>query len=133
MHQNSCRPKGDEDALSGKRGVETYRALGASRVTISVGEVLSSLQVGVVNGFDNTPIITQAWGESGNQVFLKYSSYLPTCSNHYEQGWFDSLTPEQQKIMRDNAQKLENKGRKMVRGLEPALMKTLITKIKFVT
>ena len=104
--------------------VETYRALGASPVTISVGEVLSSLQTGVVNGFDNTPIITQALG--WNQAIKYFSNtrhiYQPALII-MNKAWFDSLTPEQQKIMRDNAQKLENKGRKMVRGLEPALMK----------
>lgn len=104
--------------------VETYRALGASPVTISVGEVLSSLQTGVVNGFDNTPIITQALG--WNQAIKFFSNtrhiYQPALII-MNKTWFDGLSPEQQKIMRDNAQKLEKKGRKMVRGLEPALMK----------
>jgi TRAP-type C4-dicarboxylate transport system substrate-binding protein len=104
--------------------VETYRALGASPVTISVGEVLSSLQTGVVNGFDNTPIITQALG--WNQAIKFFSNtrhiYQPALII-MNKAWFDGLSPEQQKIMRDNAQKLEKKGRKMVRGLEPALMK----------
>ena len=104
--------------------VETYRALGASPVTISVGEVLSSLQTGVVNGFDNTPIITQALG--WNQAIKFFSNtrhiYQPALII-MNKAWFESLTPEQQKIMRTNAKKLENKGRKMVRGLEPALMK----------
>ena len=104
--------------------VETYRALGASPVTISVGEVLSSLQTGVVNGFDNTPIITQALG--WNQAIKYFSNtrhiYQPALII-MNKAWFESLSPAQQKIMRDNAKKLENKGRKMVRGLEPALMK----------
>ena len=104
--------------------VETYRALGASPVTISVGEVLSSLQTGVVNGFDNTPIITQALG--WNQAIKYFSNtrhiYQPALII-MNKAWFESLSPAQQKIMRENAKKLENKGRKMVRGLEPALMK----------
>ena len=104
--------------------VETYRALGASPVTISVGEVLSSLQTGVVSGFDNTPIITQALG--WNQAIKFFSNtrhiYQPALII-MNKAWFDGLTEEQQKIIRENAMKLEKKGRKMVRGLEPALMK----------
>ena len=104
--------------------VETYRALGASPVTISVGEVLSSLQTGVVNGFDNTPIITQALG--WNQAIKYFSNtrhiYQPALII-MNKAWFDGLSPEQQEILRSNGQKLENKGRKMVRKLEPYLMK----------
>ena len=104
--------------------VETYRALGASPVTISVGEVLSSLQTGVVNGFDNTPIITQALG--WNQAIKYFTNtrhiYQPALIIMNKE-WFDGLTPEQQKIVRTNGMKLEKKGRKMVRKLEPLLMK----------
>lgn len=104
--------------------VETYRALGASPVTISVGEVLSSLQTGVVNGFDNTPIITQALG--WNQAIKFFSNtrhiYQPALIIMNKE-WFDGLSPEQQQILRTNGMKLEAKGRKMVRKLEPALMK----------
>jgi TRAP-type C4-dicarboxylate transport system substrate-binding protein len=107
--------------------VETYRALGASPVTISVGEVLSSLQTGVVNGFDNTPIITQALG--WNQAIKFFSNtrhiYQPALII-MNKSWFDGLTPEQQKIIRDNAMKLEKKGRIMVRGFEPVLMKNFV-------
>lgn len=103
--------------------VETYRALGASPVTISVGEVLSSLQTGVVSGFDNTPIITQALG--WNQAISYFSNtrhiYQPALII-MNKAWFDGLTPEHQKILREAAMKLEKKGRKMVRELEPALM-----------
>jgi TRAP-type C4-dicarboxylate transport system substrate-binding protein len=103
--------------------VETYRALGASPVTISVGEVLSSLQTGVVNGFDNTPIITQALG--WNQAIKFFSNtrhiYQPALII-MNKAWFDSLSEEHQKLMRETAMKMEKRGRKMVRKLEPALM-----------
>ena len=40
--------------------IEMYRALGALPVPISVTEVLTALQTGVVDGFDNTPLFTFA-------------------------------------------------------------------------
>jgi TRAP-type C4-dicarboxylate transport system substrate-binding protein len=107
--------------------VETYRALGASPVTISVGEVLSSLQTGVVNGFDNTPIITQALG--WNQAIKFFTNtrhiYQPALII-MNKSWFDGLSPDQQKLIRENGMKLEKKGRKMVRSIEPALMKNFV-------
>ena len=102
--------------------VETYRALGASPVTIPVSEVLSSLQTGVVSGFDNTAIITQALG--WNQAI----KYFTTTQHIYQPAlivmnkkWFESLSPEQQEAMKSEGAKLEAKGRKMVRQLAEPL------------
>jgi TRAP-type C4-dicarboxylate transport system substrate-binding protein len=101
----------------------TYRALGASPAAISVGEVLSSLQTGVVSGFDNTPLFAQAVGWS------QAVKYFSTTRHIYQpaliianKAWFDALSPEFQKLIVEEGLKLEKKGRKMVRALEPALM-----------
>ena len=103
--------------------VETYRALGASPVTIPVSEVLSSLQTGVVSGFDNTAIITQALG--WNQAI----KYFSTTQHIYQpalivmnKAWFEGLSAEQQAMVREHGQKLESKGRAMVRKLAPKLL-----------
>ena len=103
--------------------VETYRALGASPVTISVGEVLSSLDSGVVVGFDNTPIIAQAlgWSEKITHFSNTRHIYQPALII-MNKAWFDGLSEEQQKIIREKGKELEQIGRKMVRQLEPALM-----------
>ena len=88
--------------------VETYRALGASPVTISVGEVLSSLQTGVVDGFDNTPLFTQAVG--WNQAV----KYYTTTRHIYQPAlivanleWYQKLPEDLQKLLIDEGLKLE--------------------------
>jgi TRAP-type C4-dicarboxylate transport system substrate-binding protein len=108
--------------------LETYRALGASPVPIPVSEVLTSLQTGIVKGFDNTAIITQALG--WNQGVKFYSTtqhiYQPALIVMNKK-WFDSLSPEQQAIMKEHGKKLEVIGRKKVRKLTPILMQNFKT------
>ena len=108
--------------------LETYRALGASPVPIPVSEVLTSLQTGIVKGFDNTAIITQALG--WNQGVKFYSTtqhiYQPALIVMNKK-WFDSLSPEHQAIMREHGKKLEKIGRKKVRKLTPILMQNFKT------
>ena len=108
--------------------LETYRALGASPVPIPVSEVLTSLQTGIVKGFDNTAIITQALG--WNQGVKYYSTtqhiYQPALIVMNKK-WFDSLSPEQQAIMKEHGKKLETIGRKKVRKLTPILMQNFKT------
>lgn len=103
--------------------LETYRALGASPVPIPVSEVLTSLQTKIVKGFDNTAIITQALG--WNQGVKYYSTtqhiYQPALIVMNKK-WFESLSPEQQAIMKEHGRKLETVGRKKVRKLTPILM-----------
>lgn len=108
--------------------LETYRALGASPVPIPVSEVLTSLQTGIVKGFDNTAIITQALG--WNQGVKYYSTtqhiYQPALIVMNKK-WFDSLSPEHQAIMKEHGTKLEQVGRKKVRQLTPVLMQNFKT------
>jgi TRAP-type transport system periplasmic protein len=103
--------------------VETYRALGASPVTISVGEVLSSLQTGVVKGFDNTPIIAQALGWSQAVKYFSTSRHIyQPALIIINKAWLDALPEDLQKIVLDTGRAMEKKSRKAVRKLEPALM-----------
>ncbi len=103
--------------------VETYRALGASPVTISIGEVMSALQTGVVEGFDNTPLFTQA---ASLQQAIRYY----TVSEHIyqpafvivNQKWFDGLPDDVRTALQESAGKLVAKGRKAVRALGPLLL-----------
>jgi len=103
--------------------VETYRALGASPVTISVGEVLSALQTGVVEGFDNTPLYTQAvsWYQAVDHFTVTEHIYQPALIVANKK-WFDSLPKDIQDIMLEVGAKLTQKGRKKVRALGPALL-----------
>ena len=103
--------------------LETYRALGASPNPIAVGEVLSSLQTGHVDGFDNTPLFTQA--VSWHQAVTHYSTtrhiYQPALVVA-NKAWFDGLPEGMREIILKKAAALEEKGRRLVRALEPALM-----------
>ncbi len=106
--------------------VETYRALGASPVTISVGEVASSLQTGVVDGFDNTPLFTQAagWNQQVQYYSVSRHIYQPAVIV-VNKAWYDGLSPDMQAAILEPAKGLEKKGRRAVRALEPLLLKNL--------
>jgi TRAP-type transport system periplasmic protein len=106
--------------------VEMYRALGASPVTISVGEVMSSLQTGVVDGFDNTPLFTQAvsWHQGVKFFTLTEHIYQPALIVA-NKDWFDALPADIQASIIDPGKKLEKKGRKAVRALGPLLVENL--------
>ncbi len=104
----------------------TYRALGAEPVAISVGEVMSSLQTGVVSGFDNTPLFTQAvsWHQAIKYYTLTEHIYQPALL-FVNSDWYDKLPPEVQKAV-DSPELyagLEKKGRKAVRSLNGPLLK----------
>ena len=59
--------------------LEMYRALGAAPVPITVTEVLSALQTGLVDGFDNTPLFTVAasWHQSVGFFTVSQHIYQP--------------------------------------------------------
>lgn len=110
--------------------LEMYRALGASPVAIAVPEVLPALQTGVVNGFDNTALFTQAasWNQGIQHFSLTEHIYQPAVIVANKE-WFDALSPEIQKVMMDAAtgaeagkKSLEQKGRLAVRALTQPLL-----------
>jgi len=103
--------------------VATYRALGASPVTISVGEVMSSLQTGLVDGFDNTPLFTQAvsWHQGIKYFTVTQHIYQPAVIIA-NKAWFDAQPADIQAILLKPLPKLTVKGRKAVRVLGTALL-----------
>ncbi len=103
--------------------LETYRALDASPVPISGGEVMSSLQTGVVDGFDNTALITQAtgWNQAIKYFSLTEHIYQPAfiIAN---KAWFDALPKEHQDLFINIGKTLEKDGKKMVRDMTTPLL-----------
>jgi tripartite ATP-independent transporter DctP family solute receptor len=103
--------------------LEIYRALGASPVPIAVTEVLSSLQTRVVDGFDNTPLFTFAasWYHGIQHFTLSEHTYQPgvVVAN---KAWFQSLSPEDQKVLLEDAEGEARRGRLAVRELNPLLI-----------
>jgi TRAP-type C4-dicarboxylate transport system substrate-binding protein len=110
--------------------VETYEALGASPVPIDVGNTLTSIQTGVVDGFDNTPLFAMAGSwyqglkEGERNLFLSRHVYQPAALV-YSKKWFDSLPTEIQEAVSVVDQDLVEWGRQQVRIIEPVLLKNL--------
>ncbi|GIW71793.1 MAG: C4-dicarboxylate ABC transporter [Planctomycetota bacterium] len=103
--------------------VETYRALGASPIGIAVSEVLSALETGVVEGFDNTPLFTFAsgWYQAISYYTVSEHIYQPALLV-VNKAWWDALPPELQQVLLAPAARLQQKGREAVRALQPALL-----------
>ena len=110
--------------------VEAYEALGATPVPIDVGNTLTSIQTGVVDGFDNTPLFAMAgaWyqglGEGQRNITLTRHIYQPALLA-YSKKWFDSLPKDIQEVLLGVPQELTVWGRGQVRQVEPVLLKNL--------
>ena len=110
--------------------VETYEALGATPVTIDAANTMTSLQTGVVDGFDNSALyaIASAW----YQAFDDGERYLILSEHCYQPGlvayskkWFDTLPKDIQEVLTSIPRELVVWGRQQVRQMEPVLLKNL--------
>jgi len=110
--------------------VETYEAFGATPVPIDNGNTLMSVQTGVVDGFDNTPLFAMAGSwyqglkEGKRNIFLSRHCYQPAVLV-YSKKWFESLPKDIQAIITDMPHDLTVWGRNQVRKIEPVLLKNL--------
>lgn len=119
------------DALTGKKmrsqesevHVEMYRALGASPVPIAVTEVLSALQTGVVDGFDNTPLFAFAasWYQGIQHYTLTEHIYQPGVVVASKK-WFDGLPEDLRKGIASDPKAEAKQGRAGVRAIAPMLV-----------
>lgn len=106
--------------------IAMWNAFGASPVPISIPEVMSALQTGLVDGFDNSTLFTSAtgWYQSINHFVLSSHMYQAGLII-YNKKFFDSLPKDLQKVVLGD-QKLEAQtGRKGVREIEPEIIKIL--------
>ena len=110
--------------------VETYEAFGASPVPIDNGNTLMSVQTGVVDGFDNTPLFAMAGSwyqglkDGERNLFLSRHCYQPALLT-YSKKWFDTLPKDIQKIITTISHEMTVWGRGSVRKVEPVLLKNL--------
>jgi tripartite ATP-independent transporter DctP family solute receptor len=106
--------------------LETYRAFGASPVPIDVTNVLTSLQTGVVDGFDNTPLFSFAtsWYQGARFLTLSEHCYQPGIVV-YSKTWFDGLPPDLQRLLRNVPESMVAEGRTSVRRMDPVLLQNL--------
>lgn len=127
----STFPVNSPDDLKGKkmRSQETevhlgfWREVGASPVPIPVTEVLSSLQTGVVQGFDNTPLFTFAasWQQAISHFTITDHIYQPGIIVLSRKFW-ESLPKDLQEIIWGDPADLSKKGRRGVRALRKLLV-----------
>jgi tripartite ATP-independent transporter DctP family solute receptor len=106
--------------------IATYKAFGASPVPIDITNVLTSLQTGVVDGFDNSPLYAFAasWYQAVKHATLSKHCYQPGIVV-YSKRWLDTLPDDLQKILRNVPAQIEKDGRQGVRSMEPVLVQNL--------
>ncbi len=110
--------------------IEAYKALGASPVPIDVANTLMSVQTGVVDGFDNTPLFAMAGSwyqglkEGERNIFLSRHCYQPAILV-YSKKWFNTLPKDIQEVLTTVPHELTVWGREAVRKIEPILLKNL--------
>ncbi len=110
--------------------VETYEAFGATPVPIDNGNTLMSVQTGVVDGFDNTPLFAMAGSwyqglkEGERNLFLSRHCYQPALLV-YSKKWFDTLPKDIQEVITTVSHDMTVWGRQQVRKVEPVLLKNL--------
>ena len=105
-----------------------WKALGANPVPISVPEVLTSLQTGVVDAFDNSPLFTTAtsWHTAIKYYVLTQHMYQPGAVI-YNKAFLDKLPEDLRKILLGDAKAEAVAGRAGVRALEPEVIKLMET------
>ncbi len=110
--------------------VATYRAFGASPVTMDATNTLMSVQTGVVDGFDTTPIYAIASGwyqalEEGNRNLVLSRHFYQPGLMAYSKTWFDSLPKDVQRVLTSVPHDIVQQGRERIRSVEGVSIKNL--------
>lgn len=105
---------------------ETYNALGGNPVRIAVPEVITALNTGNVQGFDNTPLFAFAasWYQGIDTWTVSDHIYQPAVIV-YNLEWFQSLPADLQQIVMANLEGETESGRRLIRAITPALLQNL--------
>ncbi|MDA8791739.1 TRAP transporter substrate-binding protein DctP [Bacteriovoracaceae bacterium] len=103
--------------------LEFWKSMGASPVAISIPEVLTSLQTGMVKGYDNTPLFMVAaeWNTAIKNYSLTRHIYQAAAIIYSKKFW-KKLTPEEQKILMGKGNELAKEVRASVRKLDVELI-----------
>ncbi len=106
--------------------IEMWKAFGASPVPISIPEVMSALQTGLVEGFDNSTLFTSATGwYQGIDHFVQSAHMYQPGIIIYNKKFLDSLPKDIQKILLGDPKTEARIGRTGVREIEPEIIKIL--------
>ncbi len=107
--------------------INMYKAFGAEPVPIDATNVLTSLQTGVVEGFDNTPLFAFAssWYQAAEHVTLTEHIYQPGIVM-FSKEWHDTTLPEDLRpLFSAIPAEMVQEGRNAVRAMNPILIKNL--------
>lgn len=106
--------------------IEMWKAFGASPIPISIPEVMSALQTGLVDGFDNSTLFTSAtgWYQGIEHFVISGHMYQPGIII-YNKKYFDSLPKDIQQILLGDSKHEAKLGRTGVREIEPEIIKIL--------
>lgn len=103
--------------------LEMYKAFGASPVAIPTTEVLTSLQTGVIQGYDQTALYASAaqWLSATKFYTVSEHIYQPAAIA-FNKAWFDGLPADLQKVLLSARAGLVPRMRKEIRALNPILL-----------
>lgn len=103
--------------------LEMWSVYKAAAQAIPTTEVLTALQTGAVDGFDQGLLFAIAanWHKSVKFVTLSAHIYQPAAVA-YNKEWFDKLPPDLQKVLQDEGRALTETGRKLIRKINPDLI-----------
>jgi tripartite ATP-independent transporter DctP family solute receptor len=103
-----------------------YQAFGAVPVPIPVTEVLTSLQTGVVQGYDNTPLFAFAaqWTTGTKFYSLTRHIYQPAAIV-FNKAWFDGLPANVQAALMKAKTGLAITLRGEIRAMDPILLQNM--------
>ncbi len=103
--------------------LEMWKAFGAQPSPIPTTEVLTALQTGTVDGFDQATLFTIAasWHKTIKYYAVSDHMYQPAVIA-FSAEWFKTVPPDLQKILLDEGRALQAKGRKAVRKILPDLL-----------
>lgn len=103
-----------------------YRAYGASPVPIPTTEVLTSLQTGVVDGWDNTILFAMAaqWLTATKYVTITNHIYQPAAIV-FNKAWYDAQPSDVRAAITTSGTALIGSMRRMIRALQPELLANL--------
>ncbi|MCB9751758.1 MAG: TRAP transporter substrate-binding protein [Myxococcales bacterium] len=110
-------------AQPGDVPTHTWRAMGASPLSIPETEALTALQTGVVDGFANTPLFAYAasWLQAATHVTLTRHSYQPALVVMNLDTW-QALPKTAQALIRGDPKQQARLGRKIVRGVNKQVL-----------
>jgi TRAP-type C4-dicarboxylate transport system substrate-binding protein len=106
--------------------INMYKAMGVQPVAKPVTEVVPSLNTGIVDGFENTPLffLAAGWIQPVSHYTLSRHIYQPAAVM-YSKSFVDALPADLKALVMDDPAGEAKKGRDSVRALENDLIETI--------